>query len=75
MWSALSSLLAQTNNVGEMGTAAARQGAAQRLAEPNYYDVVFPVIAFVLVIIVPAVVGLWVIQRVVRDPSKEADER
>jgi ABC-type nickel/cobalt efflux system permease component RcnA len=62
------------SSVSNMGTAVARQGAAQRLAEPNPYDVIFPGIAFVLVILVPTAIGLWVIWRTVRDQTKEQDE-
>jgi hypothetical protein len=55
------------------GTAQAKKGAAERLAEPNFYDVASPIIAFVLVIIVPSVVALWVIYKTVteKDPGLE----
>lgn len=49
-------------------------------AEFSWVDVISPVITFVLVIVVPAVVALWVIYRTVtegQDPSPEtsvADE-
>jgi len=58
-----------------MGTARAKQGALQRLAEPNAYDVVFPFIAFLLVIVVPTAAALWVIYKTVTEKTKEADER
>ncbi len=56
------------------GTMVAQKGAMQRLTEPNYYDVAFPAIAFVLVIILPVVTALWVIVRTVTEKTIEADE-
>ncbi|MBI1945775.1 MAG: hypothetical protein HYS27_08770 [Deltaproteobacteria bacterium] len=58
----------------KLGTSEAQQGAIQRMSEPNSYDVVFPVIAFLLVIVAPAVTALWVIFRTATDKTKEADE-
>jgi hypothetical protein len=57
-----------------MGTPQARDGAVQRLAEPTYYDIVFPVIAFLLVIVVPSVTALWVVYRTVTEKKAEPDE-
>jgi len=56
------------------GTMKAREGAAQRLAEPTYYDLVFPAIAFMLVIVLPTVTALWVVYRTVTEKKAEADE-
>ncbi len=56
------------------GTALAQRGAVQRLAEPNLYDMVFPLIAFGLVILLPTCTALWVIVRTVKDQKPEADE-
>ncbi|MDP2340861.1 MAG: hypothetical protein Q8O67_07890 [Deltaproteobacteria bacterium] len=55
------------------GSALAK-GAIQRLAEPNLYDIVFPLIAFGLVIVLPVCTALWVIVRTVKDKTTEADE-
>jgi putative exporter of polyketide antibiotics len=57
-----------------LGTKEAQQGAIQRMADPQAYDLVFPVIAFILVIMVPAVTGLWVIFKTATEKTKEADE-
>ena len=57
-----------------LGTKEAQQGAIQRISEPNAYDLVFPVVAFALVIVIPAATALWVIFRTATDKSKEADE-
>ena len=57
-----------------LGTKEAQQGAIQRMAEPNYYDLVFPFIAFALVIVLPAATAAWVIFRTVTDKTKEAYE-
>lgn len=57
-----------------LGTKEAQQGAIQRMSEPTAYDVVFPVIAFALVIVVPAAAALWVIFRTATEKTKEADE-
>jgi hypothetical protein len=68
----LAPLLAQVDPY--QGTAAAQQGAVQRLADPNMYDIIFPVIAFGLVILLPVAVGLWVIVKTIKDDKPEADE-
>ncbi len=57
-----------------MGAPAAQQGAVQRLAEPNIYDMIFPGIAFGLVIVLPVSTALWVLYRTVKDNTKEPDE-
>ena len=57
-----------------LGTPEAQQGAIQRMSEPSAYDLVFPVVAFALVIVIPAATALWVIFRTATDKSKEADE-
>ena len=56
------------------GTARAREGAAQRLQDPQMYDVVFPIIAFMLVMVVPTLIAIWVIYKTVTDKKPEADE-
>lgn len=56
------------------GTPTAQKGAVQRLAEPTYYDLVFPVIAFLLVIALPTVTALWVIWRTATEKKAEPDE-
>lgn len=56
------------------GTASAQRGAVQRLADPTMYDIIFPVLAFVLVIILPSVTALWVIWRTLTEQKAEADE-
>jgi hypothetical protein len=56
------------------GTAAARRGAVERLQEPNLYDMVFPIIAFGLVILLPTATALWVIYRTVTEKKAETDE-
>ena len=56
------------------GTAAAQKGAVQRLAEPTYYDFVFPMIAFLLVICLPTATALWVIFRTATEKKAEPDE-
>ena len=56
------------------GTAVAARGAVQRMAEPNIYDMVFPLIAFGLVILLPTCTAIWVIVRTVTEKKAEADE-
>ena len=58
----------------EQGTLRAFQGAQQRISEPHAYDMAFPVMAFLLVIVVPSLVALWVIVKTVTDPSLEEGE-
>lgn len=57
-----------------LGTKEAQQGAIQRISEPSTFDLVFPGIAFGLVIVLPAAVALWVIFRTATEKTKEADE-
>jgi hypothetical protein len=56
------------------GTALAQKGALQRLAEPTLYDLVFPIIAFLLVIVLPTATAIWVIVKTLKDKQKEDDE-
>jgi hypothetical protein len=55
------------------GTAAAQQGAAQRIAEPTMYDVVFPAIAFLLVVVLPTAMALWVLVKTLKDKPTAAE--
>jgi hypothetical protein len=57
------------------GTAKAQQGAAQRLSDPTYYDVIFPAIAFLLVIVLPVTTALWVIVKTATEKTPEPDEK
>ena len=36
---------------------------------PDFYDLFFPVLSFCLTIISPACIALWVIYKVLRDPT------
>lgn len=56
------------------GSEVAQRGAVQRLAEPTYYDLVFPFIAFGLVILLPTSVAAWVIYKTITEKTKEPDE-
>lgn len=56
------------------GTPAAQKGAVQRIAEPTYYDYVFPALAFLLVIILPTATALWVVHRTITEKKAEPDE-
>lgn len=56
------------------GTATAQKGAIQRLAEPTYYDYVFPLLAFLLVIVLPTTTALWVIFKTATEKKPEPDE-
>jgi hypothetical protein len=68
----LASLLASVDP--NLGAPSAQQGAVQRLAEPNLYDLVFPMIAFGLVIVLPVATALWVFSKTLKNKEKEADE-
>lgn len=70
--STLLSLAAQLDP--NQGTEVAQKGAVQRLAEPTYYDLVFPFIAFGLVILLPTSVAVWVIVKTLTEKTKEPDE-
>ena len=53
----------------------APQGTVQKLAEPTYYDFMFPLLAFCLVIVLPASTALWVIWKTMTEKKAEPDER
>jgi hypothetical protein len=50
------------------------KGAAPPEDIVNAYELVFPVIAFILVIMLPVATGMWVLVRTVKNTEKEADE-
>ena len=56
------------------GTAQALQGAQQRISEPHMYDMVFPVIALVLVIILPSCIALWAAYKTIVDTTLKDGE-
>jgi hypothetical protein len=56
------------------GTAAVQKGLVNRLAEPQLYDIVFPFIAFLLVIVLPTTTAVWAIVKTLKDDRKESDE-
>ena len=68
----VSSLAAQVDSAA--GTLQAQRGAVARLQDPNAYDVVFPFIAFGLVIVLPTVTALWVMMKVLTEKRIEPDE-
>lgn len=72
LWSTVHWLISQVDP--NQGTNVAQRGAVQRLAEPTYYDLVFPFIAFGLVIVLPTSVAIWVIVKTIGEKTKEADE-
>ena len=53
------------------GTAQAARGAVERLTEPHIYDIISPVVAFLLVIVVPTGVAIWVIVKTLTDKATE----
>ncbi len=55
------------------GSPQALKGSYQRVVDATPYDAVFPVIAFVLVIIIPTFVALWVIARVLKQRRAEIE--
>lgn len=66
---------AQVDKVDPLqGTASAQKGAVQRIAEPTYYDFIFPVIAFLLVIVLPTATAIWVMYRTASEKKPEPDE-
>lgn len=56
------------------GAPAAYAGAKARIAEPHMYDVVFPVIAAGLVIVIPILVAVWVAWKTITDTALEDGE-
>ena len=56
------------------GTLVAQKGAEARINEPHFYDMIFPIIALVLVIIVPICVALWVSFKTLTDTELKDGE-
>ena len=81
-WSALahlSHLAAQVAGKVDsaQGTSLASAGAKARITEPHMYDAIFPVIAFLLVVVLPSTAVLWVMYKTLteKDPDKSSDEK
>lgn len=70
----LHTLVSQVPIDPNQGAPAAYAGAQARIAEPHMYDVVFPVIAALLVIVVPILVALWAVWKTITDNSLEDGE-
>lgn len=70
----LHTLVSQVPIDPNQGAPAAYAGAQARIAEPHMYDVVFPVIAALLVIVVPILVALWAAWKTITDNSLEDGE-
>lgn len=45
------------------------QGAFENVLEPHWIDVVFPAFAFLMVIVLPSAVALWVIYKTLREKN------
>ncbi len=56
------------------GTIQAVQGAMDRVATPHLFDAIFPVFAFIMVILVPAALASFVIYKTIKETNKNADE-
>ena len=50
-----------------MGTLEAQYGAMERVLHPHLWDAMFPVIAFVLVIVIPSSIAIWAIAKTFRE--------
>lgn len=50
-----------------LGTFEAQYGAMERVLHPHLWDAVFPVIAFVLVIVIPSSIAVWAIVKTLRE--------
>jgi hypothetical protein len=51
----------------DSGSLQAQYGAVERVLNPHLWDAVFPVIAFVLVIVIPSSIALWAIVKTFRE--------
>ena len=72
--STMHTLVAQVPVDPNQGAPAAYAGAQARITEPHMYDMVFPVIALALVIVIPSIVALWVAWKTITDTSLEDGE-
>lgn len=50
-----------------LGTFEAQYGAMERVLHPHLWDAMFPVIAFVLVIVIPSSIAVWAIAKTFRE--------
>lgn len=57
------------------GAAQAAKGAVERLAEPDWVDIVSPFFAFLVVIVLPCLTALWVIAKTLLAPGEDADDQ
>jgi|GEM_PF-1466468 len=76
-WSALTHLSHLAAQVAgkvdaSQGTQLASAGAKARVTEPHMYDAIFPVIAFLLVVVLPTSAVLWVMYKTITE--KDADD-
>ena len=68
----LGQLLAGQTVNPEKGSAKSALGAAERLAEPDFIDIISPFFAFSMVIVMPSLVALWVIYKTLTDKTPPA---
>ena len=57
------------------GAAQAAKGAVERLAEPDWVDIVSPFFAFLVVIVLPCLTALWVIAKTLLARGEDADDQ
>ncbi len=50
------------------------RGALEHMIEPHWVDLLFPAFAFLMVIIVPSMIAVWVIYKTLREKNGNEDE-
>lgn len=56
------------------GTLEAQYGSMERILHPHLWDAMFPVIAFVLVIVIPSSIAIWAIAKTLKEKDLSEGE-
>lgn len=57
------------NKAGGVDLSALSENLEEALLNPHWFDAVFPVFAFLMVIVLPSVICSWVIYKTIREKS------
>jgi hypothetical protein len=64
----------QGTDAGSANSFSAFSGALEQYNSPHWVDLLFPAFAFLMVIIVPSLIAMWVIYKTLREKNSCEDE-
>ncbi len=64
----------QVADAGALDSLPVFQGALEQYASPHWADLLYPAFAFLMVIIVPSLIAVWVIYKTLREKNSHDDE-